>query len=542
MYGAVLGDIIGSPYEFDRGAKTKDFELFCPVSRFTDDTVMTVAGADALLRVSKDAEENAVCEAVISSMQHWGRKYPHAGYGGKFCHWLMENEPKPYGSFGNGSAMRVSSVGWLYDSIERTREVARWTAEVTHNHVEGIKGAEATASAIFLARKGESKSTIKRYIEDELGYNLSRTLAEIRPSYHMDVTCQGSVPEAIIAFMESKDFEDAVRNAVSLGGDTDTVACIAGSIAEAYYGLTPAQEKECLNRIPEEMKDVLCRFDRTRRKAIQGDPIIEAALLRYQKNNSQENETAVMNSIYTRMKDGGYFLLPPSEVRVFDECVANEDYDGSISIEAYTSDREFFMSLDEEEENDSYTTEVKIYDLLSFIAKAKSADAGIDINYDKIFYLSRDMANRILAGEKEGLLKTTELRPECPPAKVLLAASEITEELIGGVRYCFICSHDYDDYCELYHRNGTIYSVNLDDNGCYKKLCGAFPAFREFQDVKSSRIGAWEWSYIGGACVLLIHEEVLTAYREKTGMEESLNWSPDDAYKTICELMGRKNK
>lgn len=274
MYGAILGDIIGSPYEFDRGAKIKAFPLFIEKSRFTDDTVMTIAVADALLYAGKDATEDKICAAVTSSMHHWGRKYPKAGYGGKFREWLKENEPTPYGSFGNGSAMRVAAVGWLYDSIERTREIARWTADVTHNHAEGIKGAESVASAIYLARTGEPKAAIKKYIEGEFGYNLSRNLKEIRPACHMDVTCQGSVPEAIIAFLESTDFEDTVRKAVSIGGDADTIACIAGSIAEAYYGLTPTLEEECLNRIPNKMKDVIKRFDRARGKAVQGEPII----------------------------------------------------------------------------------------------------------------------------------------------------------------------------------------------------------------------------------------------------------------------------
>ena len=540
MYGAILGDIIGSSYEFDRGTKNKSFPLFVKKSRFTDDTVMTVAVADALLYAGKEGGEDKVTSAVVSSMQCWGGKYPKVGYGGKFREWLKEKNPMPYGSFGNGSAMRVSPVGWLYDSIERTREVARWTAEVTHNHPEGIKGAESIASAIYLARMGESKETIKNYIEDEFGYNLSRILQKIRPVYHMDVTCQGSVPEAIIAFLEATDFEDTVRNAVSIGGDTDTTACIAGSIAEAYYGLMPNLEEECLKRIPEEMKTVLHRFDRVRGKAIQGEPIIEAAILRYHKNSSPENEMAVLNSIYMCMKEDGCFLLPSSEVRVFDECVANGDYDGSISIEAYTSDREFFMGLDEEDGND--TTEIKIFDLLSFIAKATDEDAGVDINYAKKFYLDRDMAKRILAGEKEGLFKPIEPRLKYHPLQVQLAVKEITEELISGVRYCFICSHDYANYCELYHRNGAVYSVNLDDYGCYKKLCKAFPAFREFRKSKSSRMGAWIWGYVGGSCVLMIHEDVLSAYQEKTGKTEYWDWSPDDAYKTICELIGRENK
>lgn len=177
----------------------------------------------------------------------------------------------------------------------------------------------------------------------------------------MDVTCQGSVPEAIIAFLESTDFEDAVRNAMSIGGDTDTIACIAGSIAEAYYGLTPIQEDECLKRIPDKMKDVLRRFDSERRKIIQGEPIIEAALRRYCRDCSPENEVAVLDAIYMRLQEDGYFLLSPSEVQKYDECVVMGDYDGAISIEAYTSDREFFMGLDEEEENAAYTTEIKIF-------------------------------------------------------------------------------------------------------------------------------------------------------------------------------------
>ena len=398
MYGAILGDIIGSPYEFDRGEKTKVFPLFSEESHFTDDTVMTIAVASTLLCVPRDYD--AISPMVMSSMQKWGHEYPRAGYGGKFREWLRAEDPKPYGSFGNGSAMRVSAVGWLYDTAELTRLVARLTAKVTHNHPEGIKGAEAVASAIFLARTGESKKTIKKYIEDEFAYNLSRTLDEIRPNYHMDVTCQGSVPEAIIAFLESTDFEDAVRNAVSIGGDTDTIACIAGSIAEAYYGLTPIQEDECLKRIPNKMKDVLHRFDGERGKIIQGEPIIEAALLRYHKDSSTENEAAVLDAIYMRMQEDGYFLLSPSEVQKFDECAAKADYDGAISIEAYTSDREFFMGLDEEDENDTYTTEVKIYDLLSLIAKSTDADAGIDINYEKNFWLTRDMAKSILGRER----------------------------------------------------------------------------------------------------------------------------------------------
>ena len=262
MYGAILGDIIGSPFEFDRGDKTKEFDLFTKGCDFTDDSVMTIAVGEALLAVGPEATVKEIEEAVVTNMQDWGKRYPYAGYGGRFRYWLRERNPKPYGSYGNGSAMRVSAVGWLYDSLERTREVARATANVTHNHPEGIKGAEATASAIYMARNGSSKEEIKEYIEREFHYNLDRTLDEIRPGYHMDETCQRTVPEAIIAFLESKDFEDAIRNAVSLGGDTDTLGAITGSIAEAFYGISDVLIAECRSRIDEGlMTDILDEFD-----------------------------------------------------------------------------------------------------------------------------------------------------------------------------------------------------------------------------------------------------------------------------------------
>lgn len=222
MYGAILGDMIGAPYEFDRGNKTKDFPLFSIKSQFTDDSVMTIAVAEALLE-SAGKSDNEVKTVLISSMQKWGRKYPYAGYGGMFCGWLREENPQPYGSFGNGSAMRVSAAGWLYGKIEDTRRYARLTAKVTHNHPEGIKGAEAVASAIFMGRTGNTKAEIKEYIIHEFNYDLSRTCDEIRPAYHHVETCQETVPEAITAFLEGNDCEDVIRTDVSLGGDCDTL-------------------------------------------------------------------------------------------------------------------------------------------------------------------------------------------------------------------------------------------------------------------------------------------------------------------------------
>ena len=260
MYGAILGDIIGSPYEFDRGEKTKEFELFPSHAHFTDDTVMSIAVAEALVGLGADANEEHVKGDVVRFMRHWGRRYPRIGYGGLFRQWLVTDDPQPYGSFGNGAAMRVSSVGWLYDSLTRTREVARWTAEVTHNHPEGVKGAETVASAIYLGRMGHSKEEIKDYLRQEFGYDLTRTLDEIRPTYSMDATCQGSVPEAITAFLESTDVIDAIRNAVSLGGDTDTTACIAGSIAEAFYGCPDELREVCESHLPNRMIAILRHF------------------------------------------------------------------------------------------------------------------------------------------------------------------------------------------------------------------------------------------------------------------------------------------
>ncbi|WP_026525324.1 ADP-ribosylglycohydrolase family protein [Butyrivibrio sp. MB2005] len=261
MHGAILGDMVGAPYEFDMGDKSKDFDMWNEDVHFTDDTVMTIAVADGILTAGINAGEKEIKEAVTEKMQEWGAKYPNAGYGVRFALWLMEKNPEPYGSYGNGSAMRVSSVGWLYDTMEKTRQVAGWTAEVTHNHSEGIKGAEATASVIFMARTGASKEEIKQYVIQEFGYNLSRSCDEIRPDYYHDESCQKTVPEAITAFLEGKDFEDVIRAAVSLGGDCDTLTCIAGAMAEAFYGMPQEMLLETYKRLDREMVEVVKRFD-----------------------------------------------------------------------------------------------------------------------------------------------------------------------------------------------------------------------------------------------------------------------------------------
>ena len=262
MYGAILGDIIGSPYEFDMGDKTKDFPLFSRESVYTDDSIITLAVADGFLSGLREPE--ALRRKVIERMQSWGRKFPHpyGGYGGRFGMWLRSDDPQPYNSCGNGSAMRVSSVAWLFHDLDTVRAMARLSAEVTHNHPEGIKGAEATASAIFLARTGATKAEIKEYIVSEFGYDLSRTCDQIRPDYYHKETCQETVPEAITAFLEGESFEDVIRTAVSLGGDCDTLTCIAGSIAEGFYGVPKELKQECRNRLPKELLEILLRFEK----------------------------------------------------------------------------------------------------------------------------------------------------------------------------------------------------------------------------------------------------------------------------------------
>jgi ADP-ribosylglycohydrolase len=252
ILGAIAGDVIGSVFEFDN-VKTTEFDLFSRDSCLTDDSILTFATMDSIIN-NRD---------FARSYQKYGRKYPNpaGGYGGRFFHWIYEENPEPYNSWGNGSAMRVSPVGWAYDSLDEVLFHAKRSAEVTHNHPEGIKGAEATASAIFLARTGKDKDEIKRYITTAYNYDLERKIDEIRPEYKFEVSCQRSVPEAIIAFLESTDYESAVRLAVSLGGDSDTIACITGGIAEAYYKTIPDYIIENVLRvIPNELLTVLKDF------------------------------------------------------------------------------------------------------------------------------------------------------------------------------------------------------------------------------------------------------------------------------------------
>ncbi len=263
MLGAIAGDIIGSVYEGRqswRALRRPDFEpLFAPKACFTDDTVLTVAVAESIL-TGRD---------LTDLLKEYGRAYPGAGYGGKFAEWALSDERAPYGSWGNGSAMRVAPVGFAYGMLDEVLIRARWSAEVTHDHPEGIAGAQATAAAIFLARTGSTRSDIAAYIERKFGYHLGTSIDDMRPTFGFDVSCRGTVPPAIRAFLESDDWEHAVRLAVSLGGDADTLACITGGIADAFYGgVPPAVRAEVMARLDDRMLGVIeafeDRFPRTR--------------------------------------------------------------------------------------------------------------------------------------------------------------------------------------------------------------------------------------------------------------------------------------
>lgn len=252
MLGAIAGDIIGSVYEADP-IKTTAFPLFSPASTFTDDSVLSCATAEVLLTGGDYAE----------AYRRWYRRYPDRGFGAGFRRWGLAPAAGPYGSFGNGSAMRVGPVGWAMDTLEAVLEEAGRSAAVTHDHPQGIKGAQAVAAAVFLARGGRDKAAIRRELAARFGYDLSRSLDDIRPGYRFDVSCQGSVPEALLCFLESGDYEDAVRKAVSLGGDADTMACIAGAVAEAFYGGVPQPIRgEALRRLDPPLGDVVAAFER----------------------------------------------------------------------------------------------------------------------------------------------------------------------------------------------------------------------------------------------------------------------------------------
>lgn len=254
IIGAISGDIIGSVYERN-SIKTKDFELFSPYSCFTDDTVMTLGIAKWL------CEDRDSMEVLIECVQNIGNQYPNAGYGRNFSQWLNQVDPQPYGSWANGSAMRVSPVAWVGNSLEEVQKLAKMSAIITHDHPEGIKGALSTADAVYLARTGASKDEIREHVEVNYGYDLSRRLDDIRPTYSFELHCKKSVPESIICFLEAENFEDAVRNAVSLGGDADTLAAIAGSIASAYWDVPDTIWDKTICRLDDNLFTIFMDFE-----------------------------------------------------------------------------------------------------------------------------------------------------------------------------------------------------------------------------------------------------------------------------------------
>ena len=439
MIGAILGDMIGAPYEFDRGDKSKDFPLFISDSVFTDDSVMTIAVAEALMD-SMGKSDDQVKAALISSMQKWGRRYPHAGYGGMFSKWLRDKNPRPYGSFGNGSAMRVSSAGWLYESLEDTRKYARLSAEVTHNHPEGIKGAEAVASAIWLIRKGKTKDEVRDYIADEFGYELTRTCDEIRSDYHFIVTCQGTVPEAITAFLEGEDYEDVIRTAVSLGGDCDTLTCIAGSMAEAFYGVPVRMITEGLKRLPEDMKEVLDRFqaflktmeEAYHNAALDGNVIIEEAIDRFVKDRNRDTLFEVLEAIRVRMREDGHFLFPiyTGDEDSYTLQAVRTDDDKFFQV-AFTS-KEEFQKGEESEILSTYIDNI-------FKAAMETDSDGFVINpWGQSFILARGLIQMIFeAEEQEEKERSSEKRTPDDLADGSLMKETIHEMTIRNTRRNF---------------------------------------------------------------------------------------------------------
>lgn len=256
MIGTIIGDIVGSRFEWNN-IKSKDFDLFTVGCFFTDDSVMTIAVADALIRAKGNLE--ILSKYAVESMQLIGRPFPDCGYGGSFYHWMYSDNPKPYGSYGNGAAMRVSACGFVAKSLEEAKALSKAVTEVTHNHPEGIKGAEATVVAIYLARSGYSIEEIQQHISTKY-YPMDFTLDEIRDTYEFNETCQNTVPQALKAFFESLDFEDAVRNAISIGGDSDTLAAITGGIAEAYYGVPQDIKDKALKYLDEDLLQIVNHF------------------------------------------------------------------------------------------------------------------------------------------------------------------------------------------------------------------------------------------------------------------------------------------
>ena len=307
MIGALIGDIVGSRFEFNN-YRHKSFAFFADSCRFTDDSVMSLALCDSLLACGGDYSD--LSARAVQSMQEVGRCYPFCGYGGRFRSWMFSVDPQPYNSWGNGSAMRVSGAGWLYDTLARTREVAKATAEVTHNHPEGIKGAECTAAVMFLARTGVSKENIKEYVVNEFGYDVSKTVDELRPLHHHEESCMDALPKALVSFFEGESYEDVVRNAVSLGGDTDTIAAIAGAMADAMYGVPAGILAKGGRYLESDMLEVCNAFHdfikgETEPDRYKNNIYIKLAAETFAEDRSEQNLFRLFNVLTGRMLEDG---------------------------------------------------------------------------------------------------------------------------------------------------------------------------------------------------------------------------------------------
>jgi ADP-ribosylglycohydrolase len=356
MLGAIFGDICGSVYEA-HNTHEYDFPLLTAHSHPTDDSIMTLAVAEALMKSIGSSDEK-VRTAMIEEMRRLGRMYPRAGYGPQFARWLCASDPKPYGSYGNGAAMRVSSAGWLFGTMEETLHYARLSAEVTHNHTEGIKGAQAAAAAIFLARGCHDKDFIMNWLHEHFGYDLSFTLAEIRPGVDFDMSCQGTVPAAFRAFYEGKDYEDVIRLAVSLGGDSDTLACIAGGIAEAYYGMPEAYRREALQRLDQPLKDIAqrwhafyqehhirARIDLPQDPSLRyGRDVEEAVHAVYEGKENEMTRLPVWMALSRLMRHDGHVILTGRQNQGMMQFGVLYGPDGSSALAAFTSQEKMLRS------------------------------------------------------------------------------------------------------------------------------------------------------------------------------------------------------
>lgn len=422
LYGTIIGDVVGSRFEGKGNTiKRKGFNLFGEGCRFTDDTVMTIAVADALLESGASIDSAKIVKSAIAKkLRPWGRKYPNAGYGRKFSHWLEDDAAGAYGSFGNGAAMRVSPVAYFYDDLETVRRVARWSAEVTHNHPEGVKGAESVAAAIFLARTKTAKSEIKSYVEKNFGYDLSRTLDEIRPTYRHEISAAQSVPEAIIAFLESDGFEDAIRNAVSLGGDSDTLAAIAGEIAAAFYGVPDDLAEQVNEKLTEEIQNIIGEFNyvcalQVGYVASLNSAKFDSALENFRKMPSPENRAALAQELRGG-EQGAFFIIPLTSP---DTTSALMSYGlppfrdmSSFFLRNKQSGREFLVALTDFRELanlsrhfnfDAYFRMIDRRELLrEFIANGKEICEGIVVDPAHIgqLLLTVEEVKEILDGDK----------------------------------------------------------------------------------------------------------------------------------------------